>query len=130
MSLELLQDLRFRLLSPQLMAQRRLHDRLFEDGAVFERDGQGVRYRPHVGVMICFGELRVFDTGDVPSQFLNEGGRGGIGPVGVVGGVKAVEDEHGGYHVLYAVISIGEVIHGFVLLVDDADAGFVRAACD
>lgn len=31
---------------------------------------------------------------------------------------------------LYAVISVGEVVHGLVLFVDDADAGFVGAADD
>ncbi len=28
------------------------------------------------------------------------------------------------------MVAIGEVVEGLVLLVDDADAGFVRAACD
>ena len=44
--------------------------------------------------------------------------------------MEAVEDEHGRDHVLDAVVAVGEVVHGFVLLVDDADAGFVRAAGD
>lgn len=31
---------------------------------------------------------------------------------------------------MYAVVSVGEVVHRFVLFVDDADAGFVGAAGD
>lgn len=34
----------------------------------------------------------------------------------------------GGY--LDAVVAVGEVVHGLVLLVDDTDAGFVSAAGD
>lgn len=80
--------------------------------------------------MIGFCELLVLDTVDVPAKGLDKWGRGGFGAVGVVGGVEAVEDEHGGDHVLDAVIAVGEVVHWFVLLVDDADAGFVRADGD
>lgn len=80
--------------------------------------------------MIGFREVRVFDAGDVAPEVLDERAGGGFGAVGVVGGVEAVEDEHGGDHVLDAVVSVGEVVHGFVLLVDDADAGFVGAAGD
>ena len=80
--------------------------------------------------MIGAGELWVFDAGDVCPEMLDEGRGGGLGAVGVVGGVKAVEDEHGRYHVLDAVVAVGEIVHGFVLFVDDPDAGFVRAAGD
>ena len=80
--------------------------------------------------MVGFGEFGVFDAGDVAPQVLDERACGCFRAVGVVGRVETVEDEHGGYHVLYAVISVGEVVHGFVLFVDDADAGFVGAAGD
>ncbi len=50
--------------------------------------------------MVGFGEERVFDAGDALTEGFDEGGGGGGGAVGVVGGVEAVEDEHGGDHVL------------------------------
>ena len=31
---------------------------------------------------------------------------------------------------MYAVVSVGKVVHGFVLFVDDADTSFVGAAGD
>ena len=31
---------------------------------------------------------------------------------------------------MYAVVSVGKIVHGFVLFVDDADAGFVGATGD
>ena len=130
MPLELLQDLRLRLLPAQLVAQRRLHDRLFQHGAILQRDGEGVRDGPHVGVVVGSGEGWVFDAGYVSPQVLDERACGCFRAVGVVGRVEAVEDEHGRDHVLYAVVSVGEVVHGFVLFVDDADAGFVGAAGD
>ena len=80
--------------------------------------------------MVGAREGGVFDAGDVAPQALDEGAGGSVRAVGVVGRVEAVEDEHGGDHVLDAVVAVGEVVHGFVLLVDDADAGFVGAAGD
>ena len=80
--------------------------------------------------MIGSREFRVFDTRDVPPQFLDERRRGGLGPIGVICRVETAKDEHGSDHVLDAVIAVGEVVHGFVLFVDDADAGFVGAAGD
>ncbi len=50
--------------------------------------------------MVGFGEEGVFDAGDAAVEGFDEGGGGGGGAVGVVGGVEAVEDEHGGDHVL------------------------------
>lgn len=50
--------------------------------------------------------------------------------VGVVGSVKAVEDEHRSYHVLNTVVTVGEIVHWFVLFIDNADAGFVSADDD
>lgn len=128
--LEFLQDFRLRLLSPQLVPQWCLHDRLFEHGAILERDGEGVGYRPHVGIVVGSGEVGVFDARDLPPQLLDERAGGSFRAVGIVCRVQTVEDEHGRYHVLYAVVSVGEVVHGFVLFVNDADASFVGAAGD
>ena len=74
--------------------------------------------------------LWVLDAGGVAADGLNEWRGGGLAAVGVVGCVETVEDEHGRDHVLDAVVAVGEVVHGFVLLVDDADAGFVGADDD
>ena len=80
--------------------------------------------------MVGFCEIGIFDAGDVSPEVLDERARGGFGAVGVIGGVEAIEDEHGGDHVLDTVVSVGEVVHWFVLFVDNADAGFVGAASD
>ena len=80
--------------------------------------------------MVGSGELRVFDTRDISPQMLDERARSSFRTIGVVGRVETVEDEHGGYHVLYAVVSVSEVVHRFVLFVDDADTSFVGAAAD
>jgi len=73
------------------------------------------------------GEFGVFFTGGCRPYSFHKFGCSSFGAVGVVGSMKAVEDEHGGDHVLDAVVSVGEVVHGLVLLVDDADAGFMCA---
>ena len=130
MSLKLLQYLRLRFLPPQLMSQRGLHHRLLEYRPIFQRHGKSVRYGTHVGIVVGSCEFGVFDTGNTPPQFLNKGRRGGLGPIGIICGVETAKDEHGGYHVLDAMIAVGEVVHGFMLFVDDTDAGFVGAAGD
>lgn len=80
--------------------------------------------------MVGSGELGIFDTRDVRPQLLDERARSSFRAIGVVCCVETIEDEHGGYHVLYAVVSVGEIVHGFVLFVDDADASFMGAAGD
>lgn len=80
--------------------------------------------------MVILCELWILDAFDAGAEGLHERGGGGLGAVGVVGRVEAVEDEHGGDHVLDAVVAVGEVVHGLELLVDDADARFVRADRD
>jgi hypothetical protein len=129
-TLELLHDLRLGLLTPEPVAERRLDDFLLENGAVLERDGQGVGNGALLGVMVVLGELRVFHAGDLLAQRLDELRGGGFAAVAVVFGDQAVESEHGGDHVLHAVVAIGEVVHGLELLVDDADAGLVGAVDD
>ena len=80
--------------------------------------------------MVGSGKFGVFDTRDISPQIFDEGACGSLRAIGVVGRVETVENEHGGYHVLYAVVSVGEVVHGFVLFVDDADASFMGTAGD
>ena len=80
--------------------------------------------------MVRFGEGFILNAARAGAYPFDEGGGGCFGAVGVVGGVEAVEDEHGGDHVLDAVVAVGEVVHGFVLFIDDADAGFVGADDD
>ena len=80
--------------------------------------------------MVGSGELRILDARDVPPQLLDERAGGGLRAIRVVCCVEAIEDEHDGYHVLYAVVSVGEVVHGLVLFIDDADASFVGPTSD
>ncbi len=80
--------------------------------------------------MVGSGELGVFDTRNISPQIFDERACSSFRAIGVVGRVETVEDEHSGYHVLYAVVSVGEIVHGFVLFVDDADASFVGTAGD
>lgn len=130
MPLKLGQNLGFRLLPPQPVAQRRFHHRLLQHRAIVQGHRQRVRYRPHVGVVVGLCEFGILDAGDAPSQGFDEWGGCGVAAVGVVGGFEPVVDEHRRHHVLHAVVAVGEVVHRFVLLVDDADAGFVGAADD
>lgn len=67
--------------------------------------------------------------GSRPNSF-HKFGRSGFRAVGVISSMQPVEDKHGGYHVLDAMVTVGEVVHRFVLFVDDADAGFVSANDD
>lgn len=69
-------------------------------------------------------------TGGIRPYSFHKLGRSSFGAVRIVGSMKAVEDKHSGYHVLDAVVAVGEVVHRFVLLVDDPDAGFVSANDD
>ena len=128
MPLKLLQYLRLRLLPPQLMPQRRLHNRLLQHRSILQRNRQRIRNRPHIRIVVRACELGVFFAGDALAEGFDERGGGGFAAVGVVGCMQTVEDEHGGDHVLDAVVAVGEVVHGFVLFIDYADAGFVRAA--
>ena len=112
------------------MPQRGLHHHFLKYSAVVQMDGQGVGNVSEGLVVVVLRELRVLDALDACAEGLHKGGGSGLGAVGVVGCVEAVEDEHGGDHVLDAVVAVGEVVHGLELLVNDADAGFVCADCD
>lgn len=125
MPLVLGEDLRLSLFTAQAVAQRCLDDFLLENGAILELDGQSVGDGALGRVMVVLGELRVLNAGDALPEGLDELGGGGLAVIGVVGGLKAVENEHGGNHVLHAVVTVSKVLHGLELLVDDADAGLV-----
>ena len=118
------------LVTAQAVAERSLDSNLIKDGAVVELDGEGVGDGAQGGVMVVLGVLRVLDALDLLAQGLDKRRGGGLTTIGVVGGLETAEDEHGGAHVLDAVVTVGKVVHGLELLVDDADAGLVRAAGD
>jgi hypothetical protein len=118
------------LLTAETVAQRSLNGNLIEDGAVVELDGQGVGDGSQSGVMVVLSVLRILDTLDLLAQGLNQLGSSSLRAVNVVGGLEAAEDEHDGAHVLDAVVTVGEVVHGLELLVNDADAGLVSSAGD
>lgn len=80
--------------------------------------------------MIVLGKLRIFYTLDLLAERFDEWGGSGFASVRVVGCFETAEDEHDGRHVLDAVVAVGEVVHGFELFVDNADAGFVGSAGD
>lgn len=50
--------------------------------------------------MVGRGEQGVFDAGDALAEGLDHRRGGGFGAVAVVAGFQAVEDKHGGDHVL------------------------------
>lgn len=118
------------LLTTETVAQRSLNSNLVEDGAVVELNGQGVGDGSQGRVMVVLSVLRVLNTLDLLAQRLNKLRSSSLRAVDVVGSLKAAEDEHNGGHVLDAVITVGEVVHGLELLVDDADAGLVGSAGD
>ena len=130
MSLVLGQDLRLSLLTAQTVAKRSFDNLLVKDGAVLESNGKRVGNSALLRVVVVLGELWVLNTADLLTQGLDEGGLSGLAVIGVVAGFEAVEYEHSGNHVLHAVVTIGEVLHGLELLVDDADAGLVGAVDD
>jgi hypothetical protein len=80
--------------------------------------------------MVVLCELRVLDTLDLLAQGLDERRGCGFSAIGVVGGFKTTVDEHDGGHVLDAVVTIGKVVHGLELFVDNSNTSFVCAASD
>lgn len=148
-------DLRLGFLAAQAMAQRGLHDGFLQYGAVIKGDGEGVGNRACSRVVVGGGEEGIFDAGDAPAERLDKWGGGGRGAVGVVTCGKAVVHQHGGDHVLYnervirevivtslglnggtrgkyldAVVAVGEIVHWFVLFVDNANTSLVGANSD
>lgn len=130
MPLILGQNLRLRFLSPQPMSQRGLYHHFLQYSAVIQIDSQCIRNIPERLVMVVLRKLRVLDTLDACTEGFHERGGRSFGAIGIVGCVEPIEDEHDGDHILNAVVAVGEVVHGLELLVNDADAGFVRANRD
>ena len=129
-ALVLLEDDGLGLLTTQAVTQGSLDSDLVEDGAVVELNGEGIGDGALGRVVVVLGVLGVLNALHLLAQGLDELRGSGLAAVGVVGGLKAAEDKHDGAHVLDAVVTVGEVVHGLELLVDDADAGLVCAAGD
>jgi hypothetical protein len=129
-ALVLLEDNGLGLVATETVAERSLNSDLIEDGAVVKLDGEGVGDGAELGVMVILGVLRILNTLDLLSERLDQRRGGSLTTVGVVGGLETAEDEHGGAHVLNAVVTVGEVVHGLELLVDNADASLVSSAGD
>lgn len=130
MTLVLGQNLGLGLLTTETVAKGCLDGDLLENSAVVQGDGESVGDSTLGGVVVVDGELGVLNTLDALAQVLDQRGGGGLGSIGVVGGCQAVERKHGGNHVLNTVVTVGEVVHGLELLIDDTDAGLVCAVGD
>lgn len=126
--LVLLQNVRLGLLSAQTVAEGSLNDNLLEDGSVVQLDGQGVGNGSEGRVVVVLGELRVLDTLDLLAERLDQFRGSSLTSVSVVGSLETTENKHDSSHVLNAVVTVGKVVHGLELLVDDANAGLVCAA--
>lgn len=122
--------MRLSLLATETVAEGRLDDDLVKEGAVVELDGETVGDGAEGRVVVVSSELGVLDALDLLAEGFDELRGGGLGTVRVVAGGKAAKDEHDRAHVLDAVVAVGKVVHGLELLVDDADAGLVRADGD
>ncbi len=90
-------------------------------------DRQCVRDRTLARIEIVLRELLVLDAHDLVAQCIDT--RIGSNVVFVIFSGQAPEDQRHRDHVLDAVIAIGRIIER-PLLVDDADARFVRANRD
>lgn len=126
----LLEDDGLGLLTSETVAERSLNGNLLEEGAVVELDGQGVGDGSERGVVVILSVLGVLNALDLLAEGLDELRGSGLTTIGVVSSLETAEDEHGGAHVLDAVVTVGEVVHGLELLVDDADASLVCSAGD
>lgn len=122
------QDDRLGLVTAKTVAERSLNSDLVKDGAVVELDSEGVGDGSQSRVMVILSVLGVLDTLDLLAERLDELRGGSLTTVGVIGSFEAAKDEHNGAHVLNAVVTVGKVVHGLELFVDDADAGFVGTA--
>lgn len=127
----------------EFVAQWCFDDDFVEDGAVVEGYGECVGDCALGGVVVVLCELGIFDALDAFAEVFEEFGGGGFGAVGVVLSGQAVEDQHGCDHVLgyvsrysilhvkgtdlNTVVTVGKVVHGLELLVNNADASLVGA---
>jgi hypothetical protein len=118
------------LLTAETVAKRSLNSDLIEDSAVVKLDSKSVGDGSELGVMVILGVLRILNTLDLLAERLNQRRGGSLTTVDVVSGLKTAENKHGGAHVLDAVVTVGKVVHGLELLVNDADASLVGSASD
>lgn len=130
MPLVLLEDDWLGLLSPDPVSKGCLDKDLVKHGTVVKGDGKRVGDGTELLVVVIAGHLLVLDAGDLLAEALNERRGGGLSTVSVVGGLETSVNKHDRGHVLDAVITVGKVVHGLELLVDNADACLVGAAGD
>lgn len=140
-------DFRLGFFAAELVAQRCFNNDFVENGAVVEGYGERVGDCALGGVVVVPGELGVFDALDAFTEVFEEFRGRGFGAVGIVLGCQSVEDEHGCDHVLCrvsntskfpsrrwtnldTVVTVGKVVHGLKLLVNNADASLVGAVGD
>ncbi|CAM2154606.1 hypothetical protein PT2222_300120 [Paraburkholderia tropica] len=107
-----------------LVADRILHHDFVERRAVVQLDGQRIRDRTLVGIVIIARELRIFHADDLRAQGVDA--RVARDIVFVIGGRQSSEKDRHGHHVLDAMIAVRRIRQraGFV---DNADRRFVRA---
>ena len=80
--------------------------------------------------MVILCELWVLNTFDLLAKRLDQRRSSSFSTIGVVGSFEASINEHNGSHILDTVITIGEVVHGLELFIDDSDASLVGTAGD
>lgn len=127
MSLELGEDLGLSLLSSQSVSERCLDQHLVQLRAILQGDSKSVGDRSLLRVVVVSSQGRVFRARDALSQALQKRRGSSLAAVNVIVSDQAVEDEHVSNHVLDAVITVGEVVHGLELLVDNSDTGLVSS---
>lgn len=94
------QDLGLSLVAADAVAERGHDDDFRQYGAVIQGHGERVRNPARSRVVVGRGEQGIFDAGDALPEGLDHRRGGSLGAVGVVASFQAVEDEHGGNHVL------------------------------
>jgi hypothetical protein len=129
-SLVLSQDFWLGFLSPQFMSQWRLNNNLLENSSVIQNDRQGIGDGAHIFVMVILCELWVLNALDLLAKGFDKRRCSGFSSISVVGGFETAINEHDGAHVLDAMVTVSEVVHGLELFVNDSDTSFVCAAGD
>ena len=127
MPVELLNEQRNTLGASELVTNRVLNGNLLKDGAVVEGDLDGVSDGTLVGIVVLGAVGLVLDTLHLGTELIDPG-VGGDGIV-VIGGSETAVDQGNSNHVLDAVIAIGVVVEG-ALLIDDANGGLLGADAD
>ena len=109
------------------VADRVFADHLVQPVAVLELHGQRIGDGALGRIVIVAGIGGILDANDLGAQGVDA--RIARHAVLVVGGGQAAVQQRHGHHVLDAVVAVGRVVQR-TLLVDDADAGLVRADDD